>query len=469
MAYLGFKSLSLRHFYEARALDRQELGLFRYDNFFGMIRTSDTIMFLLKDRNATYYARYCFSKDLVEIGFPAELRFSLSTKKRSEAIDRLMVIMSHIRGYVSTWDRDGNIPLTLQRLKSELKAIRQRNFCHVVDAPPLPVKHVLPVLEVKTSVSKHQINKRLLDDFIRSKEVENILPRTIQQLESRIRAFVKFAKANALEATTKDALDFRDELLRSGKAEKSVIEYLAAARQFYKWLRLRGDLDKNIFEDVTFKRKTRRASEDRQRWTKADLCKLFKHPSLQAPSKWIERTQSEHEDYWIPLLLLHSGARVSEICQLDTADIKCIDDIWCIDINANGQDKRLKSASSKRLVPLHPKLIESGFLRYAQNRYENKQQKLFNFKPIGSYKDWSKTFVNRFSKILDDLGFVASYRPTLHSLRHTFIDELQQSGIAENLVADLVGHTKTNLTYNRYGKRINLASLYSAVESLGIL
>ncbi|MGY0617734.1 tyrosine-type recombinase/integrase [Vibrio sp. FJH11] len=429
-------------------------------------------MFLLKDRNTTYYARYCFSKDLVEIGFPAEIRFSLSTKRRAEAIDRLMVIMSHIRGYVSTCDTKGNIPLTIQRLRSDLKAIRQRNFCPVVHAPHQPVEPVLPVLpvlEVKPSVSKHQINKRLLDQFIQSKEVEDILPRTIQQLESRIRAFVKFTKANALEATTKHAMDFRDELLRSGKAEKSVIEYLAAARQFYKWLRLRGDLDKNIFEDVTVKRKSRRASEDRQRWTKADLCRLFNHPSQKAPVKGVERIQSEHEDYWIPMLLLHSGARVSEICQLDTADIKCIDDIWCIDINDKGQDKRLKSASSKRLVPLHPKLIERGFLRYAQNRFENRQQKLFSFKPIGIYKDWSKTFVNRFSKILDDLGFMPAYRPTLHSLRHTFIDELQQGGIAENLVADLVGHTKTNQTFDRYGKRINLASLYSAVKSLDIL
>ncbi|OTW03824.1 hypothetical protein BA739_00015 [Vibrio parahaemolyticus] len=434
-----------------------------------MIRTSDTIMFLLKDRNKTYYARYCFSKDLIELGFPTELRFSLSTKKRSEAIDRLMIIMSHIRSYMSTCDTKGHIPLTIQKLRSELKIIRQGNFCPVVDAPPQPVKPVLPVLEVKTSVSKHQINKRLLDDFIRSKKVENILPRTIQQLESRIKAFIKSSKMNALETTTKHAMNFRDELLRAGKAEKSVIEYLAAVRQFYKWLRLRGDIDKNIFEDVAVKRKSRRASEERQRWSKPDLYKLFKHPSQKAPVKGVERIQSEHEDYWIPMLLLHSGARVSEICQLDTADIKCIDDIWCIDINTNGQDKRLKSASSKRLVPLHPKLIEKGFLRYAQDRYENKQQKLFSFNPIGSYKDWSKTFVNRFSKILDDLGFMPSYRPTLHSLRHTFIDELQQSGIAENLVADLVGHTKTNLTYDRYGKRINLASLYSAVESLDIL
>ena len=211
-------------------------------------------MFLLKDRNTTYYARYCFSNDLIKLGFPTELRFSLSTKKRAEAIDRLMVIMSHIRGYVSTWDGDGNIPLTIQRLRSELKVIRQRNFCPVVHAPLLPVEPVLPVLEVKPLVSKHQINKRLFDDFIRSKKVENILPRTIQQLESRIKAFIKSSKMNALEATTKHAMNFRDELLRAGKAEKSVIEYLAAVRQFYKWLRLRGDIDKNIFEDVTVKK-----------------------------------------------------------------------------------------------------------------------------------------------------------------------------------------------------------------------
>lgn len=434
-----------------------------------MIRTSDTIMFLLKDRNTTYYARYCFSKDLVEIGFPAELRFSLNTKKRSEAIDRLMVIMSHIRCYMATCNTKGNIQLRIKTLRAELQTIRQNNFSTVLHASPLPVEPVLPVVKGKNLATKPHLNERLLSDFLQSKQAENVLPRTIQQLESRIQAFVKFSKTSVLQATTKQAMDFRDDLLRSGKSEKSVIEYLAAARQYYKWLRLRGDIGKNIFEDVTVKRKSRRASEDRQRWSKPDLYKLFKHPSLTAPSKNIVRTQRELEDYWLPHLLLYTGTRVSEICQLDTADIKLIEGVWCLDINDIGQDKRLKSASAKRLVPLHPELIKRGFLHYAQTRYENKQPKLFNFRATGVNKDWSARFVNRFGKVLDDLGFMPSQRPTLHSFRHTFIDELQQSGIAENLVADLVGHTKSNLTFDRYGKRINLTLLNNAVRRLEIL
>ncbi|WP_409381625.1 site-specific integrase [Vibrio harveyi] len=426
-------------------------------------------MFLLKDRNATYYARYCFSKDLITLGFPSELRFSLSTKKRSEAIDRLMVIMSHIRCYMAACDIQDNIQLTIKRLRTELQTIRKNNFGTALRTTPLPVEPVLPVVEEKILAAKPRLNEQLLSDFIQSKQAENILPRTVQQLESRIRTFIKFSKTGILQATTKQAMEFRDELLRSGKSEKSVIEYLAAVRQFYKWLRLRGDTDKNIFEDVVVKRKSRKASEERQRWTKAELCKLFQHPSLKAPLKGVERTQSELEDYWLPYLLLYTGARVSEICQLDTADIKCVDGIWCIDINENGQDKRLKSASSKRLVPLHPKLIEYGFLRYAQDRYEKKQQKLFSFKAIGVNKDWSKVFVNRFSKILSDLGFMASYRPTAHSLRHTFVDELQQAGISENAVSDIVGHSKLGLTYGRYGKQVSVKVLYDAVNHLAIL
>ena len=201
-------------------------------------------MFLLKDRNATYYARYCFSKDLTTLGFPSELRFSLSTKKRPEAIDRLMVIMSHIRSYIATCDTQENIQLVISRLRAELQAIRKNNFGKVVNTPPLPVKPVSPVTTEKNLAAKAHLNERLINDFIRSKQAENILPRTIQQLESRIRAFVKFSKTDVLQATTKQAMEFRDELLRSGKSDKSAIEYLAASRQFYKWLRLRGDADK---------------------------------------------------------------------------------------------------------------------------------------------------------------------------------------------------------------------------------
>jgi len=89
----------------------------------------------------------------------------------------------------------------------------------------------------------------------------------------------------------------RDELLRACKAEKSVFEYLAAVRQFYKWLSQREDISKNVFKGVTVRRRQTKASDQRQRWSRQQLINLFAHRSLKAPKKGLELSQSELEGY----------------------------------------------------------------------------------------------------------------------------------------------------------------------------
>ena len=192
------------------------------------------------------------------------------------------------------------------------------------------------------------------------------------------------------------------------------------AKQFYKWLALRGDIDRNPFDNIQIKRKKRRASDERSRWNTNQLLKLFGHSNFDRLSNHIGQStiysQKEHEDFWIPLVLLHSGARVSEICQLNIKDIERINDIWCLSINENGEDKRLKSASAIRKIPVHPNLIKLGFLDYVDMRKNQCASRLFTFKPYGRDKDWSKAFIVRFSKVLDELGFKRGDRPTLHGL-----------------------------------------------------
>ena len=46
-------------------------------------------------------------------------------------------------------------------------------------------------------------------------------------------------------------------------------------------------------------------------------------------------------------------------------DVRREGEIWVIDINAHG-DKRLKTESSARLVPIHPQLIGLGWLDYVE-------------------------------------------------------------------------------------------------------
>ena len=67
--------------------------------------------------------------------------------------------------------------------------------------------------------------------------------------------------------------------------------------------------------------------------------------------------------FWIPLIGLFAGMRLNEICQLHTSEVRKLDGIWCFIITVQGDDKRLKTASSERVVPVHPTLTTLGWSR----------------------------------------------------------------------------------------------------------
>ncbi|WP_414932567.1 hypothetical protein [Vibrio europaeus] len=76
----------------------------------------------------------------------------------------------------------------------------------------------------KTTLADHRAtSRRVLGDFIFSKQSMGILPRSVQQLESGIRSFIEFSQVHVYDATPKLAMQFREKLHRDGKAEKSDI------------------------------------------------------------------------------------------------------------------------------------------------------------------------------------------------------------------------------------------------------
>ncbi|BCN26290.1 hypothetical protein VYA_34820 [Vibrio alfacsensis] len=60
----------------------------------------------------------------------------------------------------------------------------------------------------------------------------------------------------------------------------------------------------------------------------------------------------------------------------------------------------------------------------------------------------------------------AKARPTAYSFRHTFIDELKQAGVEESMVAQLVGHTHSSMTFGRYGKKYPIQKLSLVIEDI---
>lgn len=130
--------------------------------------------------------------------------------------------------------------------------------------------------------------------------------------------------------------------------------------------------------------------------------------------------------------------------------------------------KSVKKLSSWRVVPIHPLLVEIGFVDFLLAQRSRGAHRPFTSRraPHGSMEPgpatlradikWShkisKWGGHRLQKLRKD-GKVASDSATyFHSMRHTFITTLARAGVPEPLRAALTGHDNGGINGQSYTK-----------------
>ena len=305
-----------------------------------------------------------------------------------------------------------------------------------------------PATKTKTIITV----KKAFAKFIISKQHAKVRPLTIEQLKQRTEHFLSNLTSRCVsQVTSADAVRFCDRLYQEGRSYKTNKDYLASCRQFFKWCKQMKYVTDNPFQDIMVQEQAKKKSQDeeRERWSIKDLVKLYRSTAF----------QSKLDEFkWITTIMLYQGLRPSETCQLHVADICIKEDIDCFLISEDGEDQHIKTASSLRYVPIHPILIEKGFLDYVANR-----------KADGKWQDCSKRYCQQFGRLQTAIGMPANARPTAYGFRHTFIDELKQKGIEESLVAQIVGHTHQSVTFSRYGKKYPMQKLAAVIKRVTFL
>jgi integrase len=168
----------------------------------------------------------------------------------------------------------------------------------------------------------------------------------------QLSAFVGHSDAERLSAD--DLVRWKASLLDAGLKSKTIRDgKLAPVRAILQWAVDNRRLRQNPAERITIDLKTK-LSDRKRGYSEEEASKLL--ASALAESDPVRR--------WVPWLCAYSGARVSEVCQLRREDVLQHDGIWCLRFAAEAGS--LKNANSERVVPLHPILLEQGFLDFVE-------------------------------------------------------------------------------------------------------
>jgi integrase len=242
-------------------------------------------------------------------------------------------------------------------------------------------------------------------------------------------------------------------------SDSSINKHLSVLSSVLQWASDNSYFNDNWHNPVRGKTIRRKFSQrDRLPFTASDLDKIFSSDVY--TNQLRPKGGAGEAAYWIPIIALYTGMRLEEIGQLLVSDIKCEDSIWYFDVNSF-EDKKLKTKSSVRKVPIHHDLIKLEFITYIN---ELECPRVFPLLKPDIYgrltQNWSKWFGRRLPKLgINDDSKV------FHSFRHLMKDALRNSGVDEAVSDAITGHSSSSIG-RAYGKGYGLSMLNKAIQSI---
>lgn len=288
-------------------------------------------------------------------------------------------------------------------------------------------------IDATTKEMIHNFNLALIE-FPKSTRAKSLKNKTFQQL-------IDYANANG----------------KARIADASRQKHIAALSALFKYAVSRG----RRIDDPTFgiTVKVNKSKAKRMPYSERDLSAIFS-------SDIFKETHWTHIQ-WLPILALYTGARLEELGSLRVADIKEERGIHFIAIRETDDDgnfiSSVKTDESTRNVPIHPKLIELGFLEHVKNARANGDFYLFQGLSEKSEKR-TATFSNWWSRRKKAFSITGN-KKTFHSFRHSFKDACREAEIEESIHDELTGHTNGS-TGRYYGKGHPLRILFKNIKKI---
>ena len=211
--------------------------------------------------------------------------------------------------------------------------------------------------------------------------------------------------------------------------------YMKKISRFYNFCVASHYITTNPYVFTTKQKITQSEKDERESFTKDEIKKL-----ISIINNYDEYKQAIYKT------LLYTGMRISELYK---AKLKKSEDyIYYFDLTEI--NIKLKTKNSYRIIPLHKKLIELNIQNILPTALELNKM------------NWIRRLFNE--KIKTQI--TSSNKKVLYSFRHTIATELKYLNVKSEIISEILGHTNSNITLDRYASRYTFEVLKKEIDSI---
>jgi integrase len=244
-------------------------------------------------------------------------------------------------------------------------------------------------------------------------------------------------------------------------------EWFSGYRRMFAFGRRHDLLTLNPTDDIADDVVRGSKSTIRRAFTKEEIEKLFGTPLFRGydPSAVKEQRNTagsvvtRDSKYWIPIIALLHGARLTEMAAMPLADFRQTEDgDWFFDLTK----RDVKTLTSRRLIPAHPDLVDLGFLEHVETLREAGEKWLFPDLNHTSKMGPGHGFSKWFGRWTDQIG-LTDPTITFHSFRHLWVRRARETPGVKKTIHDIISGHKGQTVSDDYGPGADIKPLIQAM------
>jgi integrase len=251
-----------------------------------------------------------------------------------------------------------------------------------------------------------------------------------------------------------------DEIAKYVKKNKKTVKRLMLSTQrkhilyldaLFHWLVRCKDIPENPLRYLDMKRYVEEGPRQKKAFSKTDIQTLF------APERTSKLQNPLH--YFGSLLAFYEGMRCNEIAQLHVDNIQLVEmtdengdvqTLPCIEITDEDEAQSVKSAYSRRWLPVHSKVIQAGFWEYVEDIRRMGSKEVFpgiSWAGTGPGHVLSAWFNAEYMRKECGINVKGT---TLHCFRHHLNTLSDRSRVPDGVMVSINGHSGGSDVRNRY-------------------